>query len=874
MRILSTSPLAAGSVTWQEQPDQWTLSVVCKATYHLVPGTVLVASEGESINDSDNHWDDDPRKSPYAPGDLAPYKAKPEVVLVGSAFAPRGEEARSLYVRLVIGELDKSLEVFGNRTFGNDGVLQDGPRWEQMPLRYERAAGGPDSWNPVGIDMAVADAGARRSLPNLQPPGIDVNEPGATVPVAGYGPIAAHWDVRRAKLGDLARHWSEEGWMEIPLGYHFDGSYFQSAPLDQLVEQLRPDEPIILENMHPEHKRLVTRLPGLRPRVRVEIEGLPTWELTMVADTLWIDTNRAICTLTWRGQLPLDGRDQPGSVFIGVEDEPGAPVRWPEEPADERAGTPSEELSPGDGSDILSELTNIDDHRIDEHSTPPRSRSALPFQPGPPTLPPATIGSAPPRARKAPGDPTATSTLIAPVIRGRMPTWLEGHLAAIGAGASPPPPVSSILRGAVPSPFTSLAAASDAAASFEPARPGLPLPRIPGAPVPRFIPRAPIPEAVSSAPTVGQVAMLSASQAWSTPVPRPSPSTSLSSGAARPQKRSPAHSAGSALANAAFLGAADASSAAAAIPEERGTSLRANESNPRSGSITDRPPAPAHFLLELLWHAPDAADRMREDPGYKSIIEQRREEKKKGQSPPSEHSSATTEEAEGEGKSAAREEKPFEEPARVDRADVAVVLSRGKATVDIEAALAASAGDDGVIQEKVILAFGDLELPFDEMETLKILLSAAAPLASVDKKLKEMLELASAVQGTLLGSSPEVAASFSLRVREAWNRANQMLPPDYLGTHSRRILLEQRKYQIRELSDAPWIRALLHGALGTGPVPAYLPADIARRLPLFTRFPARLAALVVPQQDQNETHPVALRVLALARQIQPRGRGR
>ena len=90
--------------------------------------------------------------------------------------------------------------------------------------------------------------------------------------------------------------------------------------------------------------------------------------------------------------------------------------------------------------------------------------------------------------------------------------------------------------------------------------------------------------------------------------------------------------------------------------------------------------------------------------------------------------------------------------------------------------------------------------------------------------------------------------------------------------HARRALLEQRKYQIRELAGAPWIRALLHGLAGDRPVPTYLPAELAKKLPLFMRFPARLIVEVLPQQDQTESHPAALRALALARTVQARGR--
>ena len=45
-------------------------------------------------------------------------------------------------------------------------------------------------------------------------------------------------------------------------------------------------------------------------------------------DTLWIDTNRGLCTLTWRGQIPLHARDQEGTIAIAAE-EANRPPRKP-----------------------------------------------------------------------------------------------------------------------------------------------------------------------------------------------------------------------------------------------------------------------------------------------------------------------------------------------------------------------------------------------------------------------------------------------------------------------------------------------------------------------------------------------------------------
>jgi hypothetical protein len=212
MDVLVQPPFTAGSITWQEQPDQWTLTVVCKATYALAPGISPLAAAPEAINESDNHWDDDLERSLYAPSDLAPRKPRPEVLLVGSAHAPRGEEARSLEARLVVGALDKSIEVFAPRTRMSDGAVREGVPWTRMPLRYERAAGGAGTWNPVGMGAESVDRHGRTSLPNLQPPGLGAAGPHEVIPPVGFGPIAPRWSLRRDRLGDRVPVSSDGRW--------------------------------------------------------------------------------------------------------------------------------------------------------------------------------------------------------------------------------------------------------------------------------------------------------------------------------------------------------------------------------------------------------------------------------------------------------------------------------------------------------------------------------------------------------------------------------------------------------------------------------------------------------------------------------------
>lgn len=834
MEILASSPFAARGLVWQHDAGQLTLTVVCKVTYALRPGSSPIAPEREYINERDNHWDDDAGRSVYAPTDLVPFKDVPEVMLVGSAYAPRGEPVRSAIVRLAVGDVDKSFEVFGHRMIGREGESSEGALWTQMPLRYERAAGGDGSWNPVGIDPEAVDSFGRRTLPNLAPLGADLDET-ETVRAVGFGPLSPSWPVLREKLGRRASSWSSERWAETPLGDDFDGSYFQVAPEDQRLAFLRPDEPILLENLHPDHPRFVTKLAGVRPRVKVAPLGLPPWELTLTADTLWIDTNRSLCTLTWRGQVPLDEPDQPGSVLIGAE-EPGKPVRWPipaprpsspsgpgvaswsrpmtvdreRSPTSDRTAAPA---ANGTGDDLHGHtFTDEGSFGLSAHG------DGLPFQDHPREGAPRARVEPAPGARRVSTLPSEeTGLLQLEPQRGSMPGWLDGNNASLESALfparpastpAPPPPVGTLLRSAGLTAFASAAAASDAARQT-PSSPPMTPERTPSRPPqPTFTatdaPRSAAPSALPQRPFVDDAVRSSAS----------------------------------------YLGLLQASNAAAVVtPVDDEPSLHRE---PRARAPVASSP---RTLVDVIWFSPAVVGLLRDTPALALLLPD---------PPPGSSDEAVAADL----------------LAKASRAAVGAVLARATPTVDVEAALFAAATEDGALRPMAVVVAGELELPFDEVERLRVVSSVAAPLAGTDKRLKEVLDTARELLALPQAASPESTASMTDHIREAWSRANRLLRPDHLDATSRRVLLEQRSYQHRELYDEPWIRALLTPPGSRAAIPAYLPASLAKALPLFGRFSARVVAEVVPQQDEAETFPVALRVGALSRTVLTRGRGR
>ena len=797
MNVISVGPFLTDSLFWRPAPDLWVLTVVAKATFSLKPGKVSLAAEQQSIHPREVHWSDDPARSLHAPSDLVPFKRRVDVVLVGQAFAPCGTPAQSLVARLAVGSVDKAIAVRADRALTREGEIREGARWASIPLVYERAAGGPGTWNPVGVSLeAPPDAYGQRLLPNLQSTTAthaETTELGAPI---GFGPIAAEWRVRRDRLRHRAEAWNEARFEDVPIGDDFDAAYFQAAPADQQLDALRDEEAIVLENLLADHPRLATQLSGLQPKAFVDIPRQTPRDLRLVADTLWIDTDRAICTVTWRGQVPLVAREQPGRVLVAAAG-PGQRLSWASLTAllnttggdtdvtivhDEEAASPAAvSIAPAREFTITA-------------VGKPTVSSALPFTPG---VAGARAPSAPPRA--PPGGPRATQEVQVPEGGLGVPAWMRAPqsdplTASISTPAPPRPP------------------------------PSIPPPRPPSAS--SLIIATPPPIAPPSlAPVVGP-----ARRGMPPPLPRVVADDRIALGGVDER----------ALSQATFVGVAAASDAAA------GGSPAARRVEPR---VDTQASSSTRGLLELIWFDAALVARIRQVPAWTALLRPppRKAPTQRGAPPP-----------------------PPDPPsvaAATERSDVAAVLSRARAArlAEIDVALAEALGADSALEAPLLVVTGDLELGLDKLELLKATTSAAAPLAGTDKRLKEALDLATEMLKTDLEFAPETSDRLIARVREAWSKANRLLPSDHLETLGERMVLERRQYAKRDLLDGTWIRAGL--TLDGVVVPTYVPDALSKRLPLYRRFGARMIVEVLPQQDQYETSALALRVIALGRTL-------
>jgi hypothetical protein len=232
----------AGTVFASPDPDGVdTLYALVKATFDLNDG-IRPAQEQLPVVMADEFYGDPAASSIRLPSDIALVKPGTDVVLLGHAYVPGGRPAWYVDVSLAAGPLFRAVRVFGNRIWESSGAgySPSSPQpFEAMPLVWELAFGGLDNGphglqthaNPVGRGFHVPDGTMPvqgQPLPNLEDPTDPITSWKQTPAAAGFAPIAAHWEPRRAFAGTYDESWQQNRAPFLPVD--FDPQFFQIAP--------------------------------------------------------------------------------------------------------------------------------------------------------------------------------------------------------------------------------------------------------------------------------------------------------------------------------------------------------------------------------------------------------------------------------------------------------------------------------------------------------------------------------------------------------------------------------------------------------------------------------------------------------------------
>ena len=253
-------------------PKKYSLSVAVLVRFNLHP-------DGEPKPDSKSPvWDVlKPAMKGYATYDEGWPKLLGEYIVFGAAYLPSAQTPQPISAAVSVGDLSKSLAVFGDRHFNVTGISSDPSSFDRMPITPHNAFGGESfPMNPYGkgANVVKEQTGEMlRQLPNIEFPNAMMTSASTQTPVAGFWPFYADMPQRTKYLGNFDDNWVKTRWPHLPI--HTDISFFQVAPEDQRLGEgyWMGNESISIQNMHPSHVLLNAKLPGLRVRLFGAVSG-------------------------------------------------------------------------------------------------------------------------------------------------------------------------------------------------------------------------------------------------------------------------------------------------------------------------------------------------------------------------------------------------------------------------------------------------------------------------------------------------------------------------------------------------------------------------------------------------------------------------
>jgi hypothetical protein len=320
LQLKNTTPFAAVLSLFPDPEGIDTLYVVVKATFELASPCKLTAQQ-VPVRLADEFLGEPGRSSVAQPGDVHLAKPSTDVLVLGRAWAPKGQPVGQLDCSVRVGALEKHVRVFGERSW-KSGFFSTSPSaptpFVSMPLVWERAFGGAlvldekgdkvlwEPRNPVGRGIAARQKKAEWRavpVPNLEDPAQPLTRAGQRPTPACFAPLAPSWSPRKEFAGTYDEAWQKNRAPYLPKD--FDPRFFQLAPAGLVASApLVGGEPVELVNLS-QAGPVRTSLPGGSPTVSVRIAGRveappPRLELVLIEP----DAHRFV--LLWRSALRCD----------------------------------------------------------------------------------------------------------------------------------------------------------------------------------------------------------------------------------------------------------------------------------------------------------------------------------------------------------------------------------------------------------------------------------------------------------------------------------------------------------------------------------------------------------------------------------------
>ncbi len=299
--------------------EVWLIAI--RATFDLsLKGLITLAKEQKPVVLAPQYEDDNSTELKYE-SDFMPVKRATDVVLRGTAYAPKGQVHKQWSVNLKIGSIDKSLLISGDR-YWQSGLLglkiSDPKPIAELPLRYHYAFGGQDPlsppesldyyvYNPIGRGYANSKATlVEQPLPNIETPSDPIQQWKQHPLPAGFEVIPGHWQTRLKYAGTYDAHWESHRQPLLP--EDFDERFYQCVPEDQQVPGfLKGGEAVQLTHLTPK-EQVYFHLPKASFHLSTQFsDGYKATHRTQL-HTVIIEPDQQRLTMVWQSHLACHRR--------------------------------------------------------------------------------------------------------------------------------------------------------------------------------------------------------------------------------------------------------------------------------------------------------------------------------------------------------------------------------------------------------------------------------------------------------------------------------------------------------------------------------------------------------------------------------------
>lgn len=314
LQLKNNTPFITGFALFPNLDAIDTLYVMVKATF-VIANQWTLADKQLPIQEADEYHGDPAESSLKAVSDYHIGKTATDILMYGMACPQKQQAVTQMNVVLEVGNLKKTLRVFGDRVW-KDGQISQAKPFANIPLVYERAFGGKDvindqmraaeQRNPVGAGFSGRKSESEfnnQALPNIEYPNQLISSLSDTPVPAGFGPIAPGWQPRVSMAGTYDDKWQQTRAPYLPKD--FNPRFFNVAPSDQIYPGfLQGGEAVRITGMHPDGD-FQFHLPTIKLTNSIVIKG-KTLSSPFNMETLALYPNQKQLSMTWRASVPCD----------------------------------------------------------------------------------------------------------------------------------------------------------------------------------------------------------------------------------------------------------------------------------------------------------------------------------------------------------------------------------------------------------------------------------------------------------------------------------------------------------------------------------------------------------------------------------------